>query len=254
MRRFKLGGQKWVGQLIHGFPIIGALSQDSTYPTNEKVSPPSMGAGELFHSMSQRFCERSKGRDSPLSGELWDEAPQQQKEGWLHEPILVSDDGHALSPQGEALNLAFRFAAPQGDKNRACGDLRHSLTNRAAAVLAPIRLVSWDHVAEISNLFRQFGAVSEFFKCDHKSDYKALPVDPRETKFAVITLKCPVDGEFYAFISRTLLFGSIASVLRYNVFARIVTELFTLIFGIPIVAFFGDCGAQTPPPPSSRRR
>ena len=199
-----------------------------------------MGTDELYDSFSQRFCESAQGRDSPLQEELWGEAAQQQKEGWLREPILISDNGSALRDKGEVLNLAFRFAAPQGDKNRACDDLRHSLTNRATAVLTPIRLVSWGHVAEISNRFRRDGARSEFSKCDHKSAYKALPVDPQETWFAVITLKCPSDGKYYAFISRTQLFGSIASVIHYNVFARIIAELFTVIFGIPFVSFFDD--------------
>ena len=41
MRRFKLGGGgKWIGQLIRGFPTPGPLSQDSTYPRNEKAPPP----------------------------------------------------------------------------------------------------------------------------------------------------------------------------------------------------------------------
>ena len=91
---------------IHGFPIIGDLSQDSTYPTNEKAPPPSTGADGLFNSISQRFCERASGRDPPLLGELWEEALQQQREGWLREPILVSENGRALNAQGEVLNLA----------------------------------------------------------------------------------------------------------------------------------------------------
>ena len=40
MRRFKLGGGRWVDQLVSGFPITGSLSHDSTYPRNEEVTPP----------------------------------------------------------------------------------------------------------------------------------------------------------------------------------------------------------------------
>ena len=90
--------------------------------------------------------------------------------------------------------------------------------------------------------------ILSFFKCDRKSAYKSLPVDPCETRFAAITLKSPMGNKFYASISRNILFGSIASAPRYYIFARIVTEIFTLIFGASAVSFFDDFGAQTPPP------
>ena len=115
-------------------------------------------------------------------------------------------------------------------------------------MLTPIRLVARGHVVGVPNRFRAHGELCEFFKCDRKSAYNALPADPQETRFAAITPRSPKDGEYYAFISRTLLFGPIASVLRYNVSARIVAELFSLIFGIPAISLFGDFGAQTPPP------
>ena len=66
------------------------------------------------------------------------------------------------------------------------------------------------------------------------SAYKGLPADPAHTKFAAAVLKSPSDGEYYAFGSKTLLFGSVASVIHYNVFARFVTELVNRIFGIPL--------------------
>ena len=120
MRRFNLGGRRRIAQLIHGFPITGVPSQDSTYPVNEKVSLPDMKHDEPFISISQRFRERASGRLAPAALELWSEPLQQHKEGWLHAPLCLSDDGRALNDQGEVLNLAFRFSAPQGGKNRAC--------------------------------------------------------------------------------------------------------------------------------------
>ena len=166
------------------------------------------------------------GGETPKHFELRGEATQQHQDGCLREPILISDNGTVHNEQGDVLNLAFMCSVPQGDKDRACDDLRHSITNRAAAALTPVRLVSWGHLAAISNRFLAKGAICEFPQCDHKSSYNALPVDPRETRFAVITSKCPKEGNYFAFIIRTLLFGSIASVLRYNVFARIVTDRF----------------------------
>ena len=159
---------------------------------------------------------------------------------------MLTNDGE-LFFEKNGLNPAFRFSAPQGDRNRACDDFRHSCTNQACTVLTPIRLISWDHVSAIANKFKAHGALCHFFKCDHKSAYKALPVDPEQSKLAVIVLRSPADGKYYAFFSRTLLFGSTASVLHYNIFARIVTELFNKIFGIPLISFFDDFGCLMRP-------
>ena len=121
--------------------------------------------------------------------------------------------------------------------------MRHSLTNRACAVLTPTKLVSWGHVAHISNLFDSQGLECHFFKAYHRAAYKSLPVCPFQTKLAAVVLENPEGGEWYAFTSRTLLFGSIASVLHYNILSRAISELVGKISGIPIVCFFDDFGA-----------
>ena len=43
-------------------------------------------------------------------------------------------------------------------------------------------------------------------------------------------------------MGRTLMFGSIAAVLRYNGFSRIIEELARRIFGIPRTCYFDDFG------------
>ena len=56
----------------------------------------------------------------------------------------------------------------------------------------------------------------------------------------------PDDGRRYGFFSSDLLFGSVAAALRYNVFSRIVAELFTRLFGMPLLRFFDYFGALLP--------
>ena len=247
MDRYGLKGQKWVKQLIFGFPIVGSLSQKGVYPIDEKEHKVLLTPNELTSSAFARFRERATAANPPRFEELWSEALEQVQKGWLTKPIHIPENEGELLWKSKDFNLAFRFSVQQGEKNRACDDLRHSRTNDACMVLTPIRLISWDHVSEMTNQFRALGKFCEFFKCDHRSAYKALPVDPSHTKLAVIVLKNPKDGLFYAFTSNTLLFGSIASVLHYNVFARIITELVNRIFGIPMISFFDDFGGMTPP-------
>ena len=92
-------------------------------------------------------------------------------------------------------------------------------------MLTPIKLVSCGHVALISNLFASQGLEFHFFKADRMDAYKSLQLFPSQTKLAAVVLKNTDDGERYAFTSRTLLFGSIASVLLYNILSRAISEL-----------------------------
>ena len=247
MKAYGIKGQKWIKQCIFGFPITGTLSQKGAYPVDKRVKADTLSRHELLKSAHLRFMERAKGANPLNHTELWNEALDQCKKGWLDQPVPVLNNNGELIFEQNGLNPAFRFSVPQGDKNRACDDFRHSCTNQACAVLTPIRLISWDHVSAIANEYKSHGALCHFFKCDHKSAYKALPVDPDQSKLAVIVLRSPTDGKYYAFFSRTLLFGSTASVLHYNIFARIVTELCNKIFGIPLISFFDDFGCLMRP-------
>ena len=242
-RKFGLGGSKWLKQLIFGFPITGVLSQEGAYPLDSRVKLTTLDKETVLESTFDRFRQRATNALPQHAETLWAEACEQSDKGWLSRPFPVNASGSKLSFKGKGLNFAFRFAVIQGEKIRACDDLRHSLTNQACAVLTPIKLVSWDHVSHISNKFAEKGLECHFFKADHRAAYKSLPVCPNQTKLAVVVLKNPHDGLWYAFTSKTLLFGSIASVLHYNILSRAIAELMSLIFGIPVVCFFDDFGA-----------
>ena len=144
------------------------------------------------------------------------------------------------------LNVAFMFGVEQGEKLRACDDLRHARKNLACVLGTPINLANWDHVAQLSNLVNAGSRDWAFFKADHEAAYKQLPLDAEKAKLAVAALRSPVDNRRYCFISRTMVFGAVAEVLRYNVSPSLISELFTQLFGIPLLVFFGDFGAITP--------
>ena len=89
MKKFGLNGQKWVKQLIHGFPITGTLSQKYSCPVDSRVPNASITHKELFQSAHTRFAERSRGAGSSNALELWEGAPEQVQKGWLYEPIPI---------------------------------------------------------------------------------------------------------------------------------------------------------------------
>ena len=60
---------------------------------------------------------------------------------------------------------------------------------------------------------------------DLKSAYKQLPISPIDRKLSILTLKSPRTGEVQGFVSRTLPFGSAASVLHFNRVARLLHRI-----------------------------
>ena len=51
---------------------------------------------------------------------------------------------------------------------------------------------------------------------DVKAAYKQFPIFPDHRKFFILVLKRPTDGVAMGFVSKTLPFGSVASVLHFN--------------------------------------
>ena len=71
-------------------------------------------------------------------------------------------------------------------------------------------------------------------------------MDYSHAKLAVVASRPPRDNKWYGFVSRTMMFGAIAAVLRYNVVSRLLSELVPKLLGIPLLFFFGDFGSIAP--------
>ena len=123
----------------------------------------------------------------------------------------------------------------QADKLRAFGDLKHSLTNLACAVDAPIKLVSWGHMEQLSRILAEKKIDWGMIKADHVAAYKQLPIDPSDQACAIIAPRHPTSGKWYGFVTRTLIFGAVAAVLHYNLPPRAITALANLIFALSMV-------------------
>ena len=159
------------------------------------------------------------------AAELRKEACDQSDKGWVAQPCPVGEQGSTLTYREKGIGAAFRFAVIQGDKIRAFGDLRHFLTNRACDVLTPVKLVSLYRVAQIRNLVATRGLECESHMADQRGAYKSFPVCPIRTQLSIAVLKNHSNGKWYDFTSVTVFPGSIASVIRYNILPRAISEL-----------------------------
>ena len=78
----------------------------------------------------------------------------------------------ALAMKGRRINAAFRFAAVQMDKTRACDDLKYGCVNVACATRTSITLPAWCHIGKICIDIADTKRDWPFFKLNHKEAYK----------------------------------------------------------------------------------
>lgn len=84
VENFGIKGQKWIKQLVFGFPIIGVLSlSEGVYPLDNRVNSTIIDNEGLLDTARRRFSERATGSTTPHCEELWAESLEQCKKGRL---------------------------------------------------------------------------------------------------------------------------------------------------------------------------
>ena len=131
-------------------------------------------------------------------------------------------------------------------KLRACDDLKYGATNLYCAVWTPIKLPTWGHIAQLAASARSAKRAWSFFKTDHESAYRKLPLSPEDQCVSAVVLRHPKTRAWAAFAPRALLLGEVAGLLRYNCFSSEVVALFTKVTGAPLLSYFGDFGSLVP--------
>ena len=126
---------------------------------------------------------------------------------------------------------------------RDCSDLKHSMANLACGAETPIRLISWYNVSQISQMLSEDWGDWVLRKESRADAYKQLPSVPDGQSAASIALIHPGENRWYGFFTRTLIFGSVPAVLRYNGLSRMIVALVSLYLGIPLVGTFDDIAA-----------
>ena len=232
-------------QFAYGFPLVGNLSQTGVYPRDMDVLP-APPVGRISAKSSDRFSSRAKHSGYLHSMELWGESPKQVESGWLGAPLPIDTSGNVLTYGHGSANIAFLFGVDHADKLRACDDLKHNHVDRYCSVWAPIKLPTWDRIAQMCLGVKEDLRERPFFKADRESAYKQLPMGPKHHNLAMGSIRNPDTGERAVFPPKALLFGAVAAVLRYNCFSRLPPAMFNKIFGIPMVGYFDDFGALVP--------
>ena len=245
MSQLQMGGDRWLKQFIYGFRVRGTFSQSGIFPIDPKISPPPR-SDTFLDDAADRFASRAKASGFLHIYHLWSEAMSQVTDGWLTDPFPIQADSDFFEVKADGRNIAFRFAVAQMDKIRACDDFKYGCINVCCANRTPIKVPTWDHVGQLCLSFRHTDRPWSFFKADHKAAYKNLPLAPEDANGCIVALRSPVDHCWYGFLSRALLFGAVAAVLRYNCFSRIIAVLFCRFFGIPMINYFDDFGAPIP--------
>ena len=245
LRHFKLGSPGRITQFVYGFPILGRLSQATVYPIAEKSSSAPLCHQVLFDSARDRF--RSRSIIPPRQAlPMWTEAMEQVGLGWLGAPIEIDSDGRLINDRSVEINIVFRFPVIQSDKVRDIDDLKHGLVNKCCAVDPPdcFAIVGsrGGDCFSIQGEKRRWG----FFKIDHESEYKNLPIRPPDSKYCMIAVPNPTIKKWFAFEPKTQIFGATATVLHYNTFSGIRSTLINRCLGIPILGYVGDYGAPAP--------
>ena len=167
-------------------------------------------------------------------------------------------------------NPVRRFAVVQRGKLRAIDDFTESGVNSSFGYLEKIQLKALDEIIWIASCFVKFclheerfdfvlqdggrmcGAVHERWKSvdtsgailhaktvDLRSAYKQLAIHPCDRKISVLALKDPSKDNVFGFVSKTLPFGSTASVLHFNRVSRLIHRL-GLQLDVPWANYYDD--------------
>ena len=231
--QFSLGGERWLRQFLFGIDMAGQISQRFRYPVSRRANDSSsVPVPEITTAARQRSSDSTEnGEENPHV--LRAEDSEQVGKGRLSPPFQLASKDGASTLTGPSLNVAFRFGVEQGAKLRACGDLRHPKPNLACAVSTPFKLALWGDLDGIYRSINNGLPVWIFSKADREASYKQLPLNEGHSKLAVIALWRPAGGRRYGFFSRTMMFGAVAAVVRYSLFAMLLTELASKRLGIP---------------------
>ena len=239
MGNFDMGGSAWMSQFAFGFPLVCNLSQEGVYPRDPSLNPAPPIDG-IWAASKQRYMTRSKASGFLNAETLWKEAMEQVDKGRLAPPLPISPDGKGATYDYGPVNIAYRFGVDQADKRRACHDLKHNEVNLYFTVWTPVKLPTWDHIAQMCLDVRHTRRPWGFFKADHEAACKQLPLRPEHTKLAFVALRGPIASRWMAFPPKALLFGAISAALHYNCFSRLLDVLPNRILGIPLIGYFDD--------------
>lgn len=251
----------WPDQTIHqeirnGFRLVGQQSPSGIIAAD--IKPRSLSGEELI--AQSKFIKpalwgkNSHGQTNDYDEGLWNITMSEvHDKRWLSGPYTKDELDVLL---GDSWIPVRRFAVYQRDKWRAIDDFSECGVNSSFAYFERVDLKALDEIIwtaclltkfvlrkgyidfELSDGERLAGPVNQIWSqlpadnlqlvaktVDLRSAYKQFPITPDNRRFSVLALRKPSTAETFGFISRTLPFGSVASVLHFNRVARLVHKI-----------------------------
>ena len=241
-------GRQLLRKYIYGFPFVGIIDEPGVFKRSSRLRR-SLTKRKLLklHKKNDKRLKRIMKRQDPLDQMNWDGAMDEVNEGVLEKPIKLDDLIAAKIPH--VSTRRFGILQRMGKKYRPLDNCKKSGVNKVAVVRTPVQLSRIDDlvnalvkIAEAwlaqGNLIENLALFLE--KEDHQKAYKQLPVRDSHKKYLYVVAKNPSDNELYAFKPAALMFGSIVSVIDYNLCSLMTQNLCRSKFIMAIVSYFDD--------------
>ena len=266
---------KWPDRTIHddiksGFKLIGMQQPSGVFSAD--IKPRAFSEEDLVKQL--KFLQPAlwgkiqAGPETEYEQDLWDMTMQELNEkSWLEGPYSRKELDVLFNYEWLPVR---RFAVWQRSKWRAIDDFSECGVNATFSYLEKIDLKALDEIVWMSCCFVKYCIYEEHFDfklstgerlaglvdpewrkmpkesiqlvaktIDLKSAYKQFPICPEHRKYSVLVLKKPSNGKAMGFVSKTLPFGSVASVLHFNRVARLLHRI-GLELDIPWTNYYDD--------------
>ena len=243
-------------EIRHGFKLIGMQEPSGVFAAD--IKPRSLTEEELIKQLKflkpALWGKVESGSSADYDEELWESTMQEMKEKhWLEGPYSRAELDVLFD---EAWLPVRRFAVWQRSKWRAIDDFSECGVNSTFSYLEKVDLKALDEIVWMACCFVKHCIYQNYFDfnlasgerlcgsvdpawtqlpkeslqlvaktVDLKSAYKQFPICPEHRKYSVLVLKRPDNGTVAGFISKTLPFGSVASVLHFNRISRLLHAL-----------------------------
>lgn len=226
--------------LRHGMSITGSSEPAlDAWPRLRayKLPPPPISVEEI--------CEKSlsavnewlpalgpKKYDADILSACVDEV----KLGRMRGPLFLVSE--VVAQFGSRVAFARRFPVVQSDKVRPCDDFRSGWQNSAFQINRKLVLGTLDSFFAAAVRVRDPKPC--FWRIDHESAYRQVPLCENDVGLAVVVVWNPVAKrpEFYAHLAAP--FGATAAVYAYNRVARALVHIARTLLLIPVDNFFDD--------------
>ena len=187
----------------------------------------------LAPTSSARLRERDAKSGRADAQALRGEAMEHVGRGWLSRTSPLADSGHPPRRRSSSYNVAVRFGAQEDANHRDCDDPKNRWAIRCFRNRTPIHRVTWGHIDQIPSILTKDGCEWRLIKADREAAYKQPPIAPADQWAEIVALRRPNSGKLLGFVARTLVFGSVSAVLRYNALSRIWTAPARHLLGRP---------------------